>query len=246
MDPLTSAAASGLRSSLESLDLLANNLANAQTNGYKTDREFYDLYTSADAVAGGDYDPTRMPDIVKNWTDYAQGSLQQTSNTLDFAVAGKGFFAVNGPNNTTMYTRDGAFRLSPTGQLTTQDGYAVRDRNGNAIRLDATQPITVDAGGMIRQAGQDVAQLQVSSFADMGRLSKRGSNYFQFDGPATDVQIAPGEVQQGKLEGSNVTPADSAVRLVGVMRQFEMLQKAISIGTDMNKQAIEEVARSGQ
>src|SRR5581483_11974193 len=103
MDPLTSAAASGMRANLQSLDLLANNLANAQTNGYKLDREFYDMYTSADAVAGGDNDPTRMPDIVKNWTDYSQGSLQQTSNPLDFAISGQGFFAANGPNNTTLY-----------------------------------------------------------------------------------------------------------------------------------------------
>jgi len=80
MDPLTSAAASGMRSTMQSLDMLANNLANVQTNGYKLDREFYDLYTSADALAGGDNDPTRMPDVVKNWTDYSQGALQQTAN----------------------------------------------------------------------------------------------------------------------------------------------------------------------
>ena len=246
MDPLTSAAASGMRTSLESLDMLGNNLANVQTNGYKLDREFYDLYTSADALAGGDYDPTRMPDIVKNWTDYSQGNLQQTSNQLDFAVAGQGFFAVNGPNNATLYTRDGSFRLSTTGQLTTREGYAVRDRNGNAIQLDPAQPISVDGAGTISQAGQNVAQLQLASFGNPDQLSKQGATYFRFSGQPTDIQTATGEVQQGKIEGSNVAPAESAVRLVSVMRQFEMLQKAMSIGTDMNRQAIEEVARSGQ
>jgi flagellar basal-body rod protein FlgF len=246
MDPLTSAAASGMRSSLQSLDLLANNLANVQTNGYKLDREFYDLYTSADAVAGGDYDPTRMPDIVKNWTDYSQGTLQQTSNQLDFAIAGQGFFAANGPNNTTLYTRDGSFNLNATGQLITRDGYTVRDRNGNPIQLDPNQPISVDSTGNISQNGQNVAQLQLASFGDPSQLTKQGATYFQYGGQPGGIQVATGEVQQGKLEGSNVAPAESAVRLVTVMRQFEMLQKAISIGTDMNRQAIEDVARSGQ
>jgi flagellar basal body rod protein FlgG len=235
-----------MRSSLEALDLLSNNLANTQTNGYKVDREFYNLYTSADALAGGEYDPTQMPDIVKNWTDFSQGSLQQTSNPLDLAIGGEGFFAVNGLDGNTLYTRNGSFRLSATGQLITQDGYAVRDVNGKPVQLDATQPISVDTAGNVNQAGQVVAQLQVSSFADLSQLTKQGATYFHFNGQPTDIERAPGEVQQGKVEGSNVTTAESAVRLVTVMRQFEMLQKAISIGTDMNHQAIEEVARSGQ
>jgi flagellar basal-body rod protein FlgF len=246
MDPLTSAAASGMRTSLESLDLLANNLANVQTNGYKVDREFYDLYTSADALTGATDDPTQMPDIVKNWTDFSQGTLQQTSNPLDFAIGGEGFFAVNGPNGNTLYTRNGSFRLSATGQLITQDGYTVRDTKGNPIQLDANQPISVDASGTIMQAGQNVAQLQVASFTDLGQLTKQGASNFRFNGQANAIKRAPGEVQQGKVEGSNVTTAESAVRLVTVMRQFEMLQKAMSIGTDMNRQAVEEVARSGQ
>jgi flagellar basal-body rod protein FlgF len=246
MDPLTSAAASGMRTSLQSLDMLANNLANVQTNGYKLDREFYDLYTSADAVAGGDYDPTRMPDIVKNWTDYSQGTLQQTSNQLDFAISGQGFFAVNGPNKTTLYTRDGSFHLNATGQLVTHDGYTVRARNGNPVQLDPAQPISVDTTGMILQAGQNVAQLQLASFGNSTELTKQGATYFQFGGQPNEIQTATGEVQQGKVEGSNVTPAESTVRLVNVMRQFEMLQKAMSIGSDMNRQSIEEVARSGQ
>jgi flagellar basal-body rod protein FlgG len=187
-----------------------------------------------------------MPDIVKNWTDFSQGSLQPTSNPLDFAIGGDGFFAVNGPNGNTLYTRNGSFRLSAKGQLITQDGYAVRDVNGKPVQLDPTQPVSVDTAGTITQAGQTVAQLQISSFADPGQLAKQGATYFQFNGQPADIKRATGEVQQGKIEGSNVTAAESAVRLVTVMRQFEMLQKAISIGTDMNHQAIEEVARSGQ
>ena len=244
MDPLTSAAASGLRTSLQSLDMLANNLSNVQTSGYKTDREFYDLYTSQDALQAGNSDPTQMPTIEKNWTDFSQGALQQTANQLDFGISGDGFFAVNGPSGT-LYTRNGSFRLSATGQLLTQDGYSVQGSNGKPIQVDSNQAVTVDAQGAITQNGQSVGQIQLASFQKLGDLSKQGSTYFQFGGPTTDVKAANGEIQQGKVENSNVPNAESAVRLVSVMRQFEMLQKAISIGTDMNKQAVEEVARSG-
>jgi flagellar basal-body rod protein FlgG len=187
-----------------------------------------------------------MPDIVKNWTDYSQGSLQATSNPLDVAISGEGFFAVNGPNNTTLYTRNGSFRLNAARQLVTHDGYTVRDTSGNAIRVDPNQSISIDGSGTVSQAGQVVARLQLSSFADPGALTKAGATNFQFNGKPADIHAASGEVEQGKVESSNVTPSESAVRLVNVMRQFEMLQKAMSIGTDMNKQAIEEVARSGQ
>lgn len=238
MDPLTSAAASGMRASMESLDLLANNLANAQTNGYKSDREFYNLYTSPDATEGS----VNMPDIVKNWTDFSQGSLQQTSNPLDFGIAGEGFFAVNGPGGT-LYTRNGSLKLNTNGQLATQDGYPVLGTDGKPIQIDPAQPVNVGTNGVILQGGDQVGQFQFVSFQNPENLSKQGTNNFQFSGTAADIKPAPGEIQQGKLEGSNVAPADSAVRLVGVMRQFEMLQKAISIGTDMNRQAIEEVAK---
>ncbi len=241
MDSLTSSAASGMRASLESLDMLANNLANTQTNGYKGDREFFDLYTSGEEMSN----PLEMPNIVNNWTDFSQGSMQATGNPLDFAIAGQGFFAVNGPSGT-LYTRNGAFRLDAKGQLVTQDGYTLQQANGKPLQLDPTQEVSVDPRGSVTQGGAQVAQLQVSSFANLTDLSKQGLNYFQYGGNAADVKTAPGEVQQGRLEGSNVGSAESAVRLVTVMRQFEMLQKAVTIGSDMNKQAIEDVARSGQ
>src|SRR5215467_721453 len=103
MDSLTAIAASGLRARMESLDLLANNIANASTGGYKADREFYSLYAEAD-------NPATMPLIQKPYTDLSQGVLETTGNTLDFAISGKGFFAVQGPRGP-MYTRNGNFRV---------------------------------------------------------------------------------------------------------------------------------------
>lgn len=244
MDPLTSMAASGLRSSMESLDLLANNLANAQTSGFKTDREFYTLFTASEAAEPGAYDPTQMPEIERNWTDYAQGNLRQTANPTDLAISGAGFFTVTGPYGP-LYTRNGTFKLTPAGRLVTPEGYPLLGNDSQPIQLDPSQRLELTAQGELRQGGQVAGTVQPVSFVRTSDLSKQGASYFRFDGQATSISPASGEVLQGKLEDSNVGSAESAVRLVTVMRQFEMLQKAIGIGVEMNQKAIQEVAKSG-
>src|ERR1043166_3009241 len=112
MDPFTAIAASGLRSRLESLDLLANNIANASTGGYKADREFYSLYASNEAADSDSV--STMPVIESQWTDHSQGELRQTGNVLDVALAGKGFLEVIGPSGP-LYTRNGNLRLDANG-----------------------------------------------------------------------------------------------------------------------------------
>src|SRR5216684_2898966 len=120
MDQLTATAASGMRSRIESLDLLANNISNANTAGYKADSEFYNLYASADADS-----QTTLPNVERNWTDYSQGVVKDTGNPLDVALAGHGFLTADSPGGA-LYTRNGALRLSPAGVLETADGYPVR------------------------------------------------------------------------------------------------------------------------
>src|ERR1700690_2723679 len=93
MDTLTIAAAGGMRARMESLDMLANNLANTETGGYKTDREFYNLYVSAEAAGLGDGPAATLPVIERPWTDFSQGTLRATGSPLDLALSGKGFFA---------------------------------------------------------------------------------------------------------------------------------------------------------
>jgi len=241
MDPLTSVAASGLRARMESLDLLANNVANASTGGYKADREFYSLYVSPEAEA----DPSStMPVIERPWVDLSQGALQPTGNSLDMALSGKGFFSVAGPHGA-LYTRNGNFRLSANGQLVTAEGYPVNGADGKALTTAGSSPIEVSSDGNVRQDGNLIGQLQVADFPATG-LAKQGRNYFRVSDPSAQPVAATGTaVEQGKLEASNSGTADSAVRLVGIMRQFEMLQKAVTMGSDMNKQAIEQVAKVG-
>jgi flagellar basal-body rod protein FlgF len=242
MDPVSVTAASGLQSRMEALDLVANNLANTTTGGFKLDREFYSLFTTADE-ASADGASTSLPLIQKQWTDFSQGVLTPTGNSLDLALSGKGFFAVNGPSGQ-LYTRNGSFQLSTSGVLTTSDGYPVRSTNGQPIQTQSQASIEVSADGSVTQGEQTVGRLQIVDFQDRSVLQKLGNSYFTVSDPkAQSIAAADASVQQGKVENSNVAPAESAVRLVGLMRQFEMLQKAITITTDMNKQALAEVAR---
>jgi flagellar basal body rod protein FlgG len=241
MDALTSAAASGLRARMESLDMLANNLANAETSGYKIDREFYGLFAGSEA---GGNDPVTLPVIERHWTDFSQGTIRPTGSPLDFALSGQGFFRVEGPSGP-LYTRHGAFQLSQTGVLVTSEGYPVRLAGGGSLQAQSGAPLEVAADGSISQQGQPLGKLDVVGFENAGVLVKQGKSYFRTADDAAAKPAAGVDVQQGKLESSNVGAAESAVRLVGVMRQFEMLHKAISIGAEMNKRAVEEVARVG-
>jgi flagellar basal-body rod protein FlgF len=241
MDSLLTAAASGMRARLEALDLAANNIANSGTTGFKLDRESYNLYVAPEAVDPESPAPSTLPVVERNWTDFTQGSLAATGNLLDVAISGQGFFAVNGPGST-LYTRNGSFRLSPAGVITTADGYAVRDTGGGTIQLQPNLPFEVTPDGTVKQAGADVGRVAVIDFDRPQALAKFGRNYFQADSSAVPKPAAA-QVEQGKVETSNVAAPDSAVRLIGLMRQFEMLQKAIAMDGDMARQAIEQVAR---
>ncbi len=239
MDPLLISAASGMKARMESLDMLANNISNVNTSGFKADREFYNLYQQ------------QLPLIESRWTDFSQGSLVATGNPLNLALSGQGFFALTTPSGTA-YTRSGNFEISKSNQLATAEGYTLRNvlDQGKPITVDPTQSIAIDKAGVVSQGGQPVGQIEVAQIPSAASaISKMGSNYFALSGPppvtaATSTLAAP-EVLQGNLEQSNVGVADQTVRLISVMRQFEMLQRAINTGTQMNKLAIQEVAKIG-
>ena len=245
MDPLTSAAASGIRARLESLDMLANNIANSSAPGFKADHEFYGVYLSAEAAdSPADTTPAILPVVERQWTDFSQGSLTSTGNALDLALNGQGFFVVQSANGPA-FTRDGSFRLSLRGEITTQDGDKIQGQDGNPILLDSTRPVEIGSDGTVRQDGQDVAQIAVVNFSDPAVLAKRGNNYFRTD-LSTMAPAPQPEIRQGMIEAANSQPAESAVRLVNIMRQFEALQKALAIGADMNLRALQDVAKVAQ
>jgi len=235
MDALLIAAASGMKARLESLDMLANNIANSGTSGFKADHEFYSLVQD------------QLPLVERNWTDFSQGVLTPTANPLDLALSGPGFFALNSPAGV-VYTRNGQFQVGTSNQLQTAEGFTLRNTrdNGRPIAVDPALPVSIAKTGVVAQGGQEIAQIEIAGLgadANSGSLAKQGNSYFRLAAPGILPPAPTTEVMQGTLEQSNVPAADSAVRLVNVMRQFEMLQRAVTLSADMDKQAISEVAK---
>jgi len=241
MDQISVLAAAGMQSRMQSLYLVANNLANSSTSGYKTDGEFYTLFTSE--TAGEDASgPTAVPMIQRQWTDFAPGLLEPTNNPLDFGLSGKGFFEVQGPSGP-LYTRNGNFRFSTAGALVTSEGYPLLQQNGQPFHANTAQPLEVSRDGKITQNGASIGSIQVVDFQNTAALTKFGANYFSNATGQDPVDAIGAQVYQGKIEASNVSASHGAVRIVDLSRQFEMMQKAITISNDMGKKAIEEVAK---
>jgi len=220
-----------MKSRMEALDMLANNIANSGTAGFKSDREFYGLYEQ------------QLPVVQTQWTDFSQGTLTPTGNPLNLALSGNGMFALNSPTGV-VYTRNGNFQISKSNELATSEGYTLRNilDKGKPIQVDPTQPIDINKDGTVSQAGQDLGKIQVDS-PESAALSKLGSTYFALSGSKTPTAAQNIDILQGHIEESNVPVAESAVKLVSVMRQFEMLQKAMTLGSEMSRNAIQEIAK---
>ena len=123
---------------------------------------------------------------------------------------------------------------------------ATRSASGAPLTIQGSRPIEIANDGTVRQDGAVIGQLAVVDFTSTAGLAKQGSSYFRVADPSVRPTAPAGTaVEQGKLEASNTGTADAAVRLISVMRQFEMLQKAVSLGAEMNRRAVEEVAKVG-
>jgi flagellar basal-body rod protein FlgF len=220
------------------LDIVANNIANADTAGFKLE----DMMTRADQAA-----PAKTAGITAPVTfvmddgvarDFKQGALNATGAPLDLAIDGKGFFTVNtagGPR----YTRDGRFKLDETGKVVTQDGNAVQGGGGDIV-LDPTKgPISIAENGVISQAGQKVGQVDVVNFDDLSALSKDGNNLFR---NTTNVQPQPttaAKIRQGSLEGSNVQTLTQITRLIEINRAYESMTNIMSQTSDLSRRSIQ-------
>ena len=204
----------------------------------------YSLYLAPEAQRPEDdstvLSPT-SPVIERQWTDFRQGALSQTGEPFDVALNGPGFFAVRSERGE-LLTRNGNFRLSPSGALETQDGYAVLNEQRQPIRLNPALSTEISTQGEIRQGGAVVARLGIATVADPSGLSKQAGTYFGMTDTARFADVKGTEVYQGRLESSNLAPAEGAVRLVQVLRQFESLTKAVQIHAEMDRRA-DEVAR---
>lgn len=245
MDAFGIAAASGLRSRMEALEIIANNMANATTAGFKADRERYGLYWADESVSALDHGrggAGASPTIESNWIDFSQGAFSRTGSPTHAALSGDGFFSVQ-RGDSVVFTRNGEFQLSANGTLVNTEGLAVLGVTGQPIRVDPSRPFEIRGDGTVVQSGAASGQLRIASFADSRRLEKIGHNYFRWPGEEREISRSTAQVVQGAVESANTGPADGAIRMVTVLRQFESLQRAMQLGGEMSKRLVEEVAK---
>jgi flagellar basal-body rod protein FlgF/flagellar basal-body rod protein FlgG len=237
------AAFTGLVARLEALDVIANNLANVNTSGFRGQREFYNAVTAN--LANQPLSPLNR--AINNFgvlggsvLDLRQGSLQSTGNNLDLAVDGTAFFAIQTPRGV-RYTRNGAFHVTSTGQMLDQEENPVLGAGG-PITLPAGE-VTIGEDGSISVAGAVAGNIQLSDFAPGTNLEQEGNSYYNApDGSA--VAATASKVEQGMIESANVSPISLTVDMMSLQRQSEMLERTLSIfQNDLNKTAIEDLAR---
>jgi flagellar basal-body rod protein FlgF len=227
MDSGLYSAYSGLRVNADILEILSNNLANANTTAFKSDQAFLRIYNHAVS------DNSVSMDRVLNDSSFVEGSainfragpFKPTGRDLDVALEGRGFFVVQGPTGS-FFTRNGNFQVNGAGRLINSEGFAVLGRNG-PIQLPEGK-ISISKDGAIQVAGSSVDTLQIVDFADESVLEKVGNSLFRVpSGQNTQPAKSDTTVVQDSLEQSNVNPIREMMLMISVMRQFEGLQKAI-------------------
>jgi flagellar basal-body rod protein FlgF/flagellar basal-body rod protein FlgG len=243
MDSGYYAAAAGLAAQTQALELVAHNLANLSTTGYRGQQTtFRSLLAGSGAVSAN---PLNI--AVNNFgvlsgsrLDLSPGSLAPTGNPLDVGVAGSGFFAVQSGQGV-LYTRDGSFHLTPTGQLVTGQGDAVLGEQGPVTLPNGN--VSISADGTISVDGVVVDKLRLAEFPPGTNLMAVGNA--SYSAPAgSAVAAADSSVRQGMLEGSNVSPTEGVVELIMVQRNTEMLSRALSaLDGQLNQIAVQDLPK---
>lgn len=249
-----SIAATGMLAQQTNVEVIANNLANMNTTGYKAQRAAFEdlLYQNVEQPGSETSDSgTILPSGIQLGAGVrtaavyrieTQGDLSSTSNPYDLAINGAGYFHITMPDGTDAYTRAGNFALSPQGQLVTQDGYTVAP--GIAIPQNAIS-VTVNSQGQVQAslpgqtAPQTVGQLELTRFPNEAGLQALGNNLYletpSSGSPQAGVpgSVGYGTIQQSFLETSNVDPVSEITALITAQRAYEMNSKVISAADQM-------------
>lgn len=246
-------ARTGLDAQQTQLDVIANNLANVSTNGYKRQRAVFEdlLYQNLRQAGAQSSQQTQVPSGLQLGTGvrpvstahlFTQGNLQKTDNSLDIAINGDGFFQVLLPDGTTGYTRDGSFQKDSTGQIVTADGYPVQPAitvpaNALSISVGTDGTVTVTQPGTA--AATQIGSLQLATFVNSGGLQGIGQNLFLETAasgtptPNTPGANGAGVVNQGYVETSNVNVAEELVTMIQTQRAYELNSKVVSTSDSM-------------
>ncbi len=226
------------------LDIVANNIANADTTGFKVEQLL--VGTEVGQRARNDAIKPSASFVLDNGVgrDFGQGALKQTGRTLDFGIEGEGaFFTVN-DGKSDAYTRDGAFTLDPEGKLVTKAGAAVQGDGGDIILDPARGAVTVGEDGTISQGGQLVGRLTLARFETLSVLSKDGDGLYRNRSNAAPIDATGAKIRQGSLEGSNVNPLVEITNMIEISRAYERATKMIESVNDLSRRSVERLGRS--
>jgi len=255
MDASMWVAKTGLDAQNTRMNVISNNLANVNTTGYKRQRAVFEdlLYQNVRQVGGQTSANTVSPTglmlgtgvrIIATEKNNAQGNMITTQNALDLAVSGDGFFQVLQPDGSLAYTRDGSFKVSPTGQVVTANGALLQP----ALTIPPTaQSITVGTDGTVSAALSGtttttvLGNLTLARFANPAGLSSLGQNLMGTTNASGQVQqlkpgtVGAGVIVQGSLGASNVNVVEEMVNMIETQRAYEVNSKAIAASDDMLK-----------
>jgi flagellar basal-body rod protein FlgF len=228
------------------MDVIANNIANVSTPGFKRDSAKFEEYVAMMRPAEGQkgMQPVSFVKDAGVTRDTGQGNIEQTGATYDLAISGKGYFAVQTPAGL-RYTRDGHFTLDGGGNLVTSQGYQVQG-DGGAITIAPTDgDINIAPDGMISSVvngvGNQLGKIKVVDFADDTLLTKQGSSlYSTGQTPNTPATV---NLRQGALEASNVQPVIEISKMLEVQRAYEATANLSKSEEDMMRQAIDRLGQ---
>ena len=248
-----SIAKTGLDAQQTQLDVVANNLANVGTTGFKRSRAVFEdlMYQNLRQSGGQTSDQTRMPSglqlgtgarVVATERIHTQGNSTKTDNQKDLMINGDGFFQVLMPDGTPAYTRDGSFQTDQNGQLVTASGYPVQPAitlPANATSLTIGRDGTVSVAQAGSAASVQVGQIQLATFLNATGLQSKGENlYVETDSSGGANQSAPGQngagtLNQGYVESSNVNVVEELVNMIQTQRAYEINSKVVKTSDEM-------------
>jgi len=255
------AATAGLVTQFNRLNVISNNLANVNTNGYKSDnviignfekmfKESRDNLPLEDNTKEGskfiNRDLNKAPRIIKEYTDFAIGDIKQTNNDLDFALKNKdAFFLVKTPDGIKA-TRDGSLSINEDGHLVTKEGYEILPKtyfkDGKIPKIRENIDIKADKNGDLYQDGLQTNSLYIATFDDLKKLKKVGNNLYDFANQQP-IENSKNSVVQGFVEKSNINPVMEMTSLIETNRLADMYQKVMDTQmNDLNRDAIEKLA----
>jgi len=232
------------------LEVVANNIANVNTGGYKADANLFAEYLGPVARDDRFPRPDRRVSFVVDratWRDDSQGLLEQTGNPLDLAISGNAYFVVQTPRGE-RYTRNGGFQINAAGELITTEGYRVQGENGPIIFQQGDKEVFVGAQGNVTVKNGLVVQetqrgrLRLVNFAQPALLTKEGGSLYAAPAGVAPQAATTARIIQGSIEKSNVRAVSEISRMMDINRAYASLANILQAQSDLHRTAIQRLA----